>query len=105
MEILEQVKEHKVTDYDILLKNGDRVSFTVDHSAGDTVDDTGKEIYFFFPPKQDPVSKAWTSLENRTLYKDSIAMLTTVERTQKQPSESELLDLKAVYHKLSKTLQ
>lgn len=105
MEILEKAKEHRVTDYDFLFTSGDRVTFTIDHDAGDAAEDRGSELVFFFPAKQDPVTKEWTTNESRTIYKGQLVMKIEIDRKQKQPSESEFLELKALYHKLSKTVQ
>lgn len=101
MEILEQIKEHSVTDYDFVFSTGSKLSVSVDHDSGDTASkhDDRYEIHIAGKPSlSDPDSAV--DEEDMTVYIKTLAFVTVRKRKQRMPTEEEKFAMQQVFSKL-----
>jgi hypothetical protein len=106
MEILETIKEHNVTDYDFVMASGAKLAITVDHDAGDTVQDyTDRYVITTVekPSLTDPDKRIESSIMD--VYKHQIAVLARHNRKQRLPTLEEAATSKKLIHRLAKGIQ
>jgi hypothetical protein len=106
MEIKEQIKEHKVTDYDFMFATGAKMTVSVDHDAGDTANQHNDRWIIEIAGKPNlEDSDELVDAETIEIYKANLAAVVKRNRMQRMPTEEEKLEMKRFTHKLAKLVQ
>ena len=106
MEIVEQIKEHSVTDYDFVFSSGSKLAITVDHDAGDTAIKHPDRFEFHIagkPSQYDPEDSV--DEQDMTVYIKQLAFVAVCNRKQRMPTEEEKLESQRFIHQLAKSVQ
>lgn len=106
MEVVEQVKEHDVVDFDFMFASGSKLAVTLDETAGDTYDENPNSYVLNVvakPSLSDPDEKV--EPETIEVYKAHLAVSVIRQRKQRTPSEEEQFNMRKTIHALAKRVQ
>lgn len=106
MEIAEQIKEHDVTDYDFMFNGGNKLTITIDHDAGDTVEEQSDRYVLNTVARislTDPNEQV--DAETVDVFKTNLAVVARCKRKQRMPSEEETYEMHKMVHNLAKMVQ
>jgi hypothetical protein len=106
MEIQEQIKEHNVTDYDFMFNSGSKLAITIDHDAGDNVQELGDRYILDTVAKPgliDPEDSV--DAETVEVFKTQLAVVARCNRKQRVPTEEEVFNTRKLLHEMTKSIQ
>jgi hypothetical protein len=106
MEIKEVVKTKDVMDCDFHFVNGNRMQFTLDLEAGDSVEETDELFRVVTVAKPNLIDPEEVSPEETvTLYKRNLTVAGVRLRKQALPTEEQLFNMRKLLHNLPAEVQ
>lgn len=106
MDIVEQIVEHDVVDWDFMFAGGAKLAITLDSTAGDFCE--ALEDRYVLTTVDKPSLTTPDEIvagEVIQVFKQHLAVVATCSRKQRQPSEEEKFNMQKTLHALAKGLQ
>ena len=106
MEILEQIKEQEVTDYDFMFQGGSKLAVIINHDIGDTVKELHDRYVLDIKARPNLVNNEEpTNPEIVEVFKTHLAFVSTCHRKQRAPTAEEAFDFHQLLHKATTKVQ